>query len=192
MKRNFLKFTVLLALAAIISLPGMASADYVLSWYENGWYGDPATQKTWNKAEAFLLSPGAWTETGLTITSGTNWTETLINPTYAMATGDLFNSITQGFFYFTTSSTDLTSTAPIVFDWILSNGTTVVGFDRLTWTPVAGGGWTFSGSEIPAGQYTYQSSQENRSPVPLPPSMLLLASGLVGLCLLRGRKLSRP
>ena len=54
MKKSFLKFSVILALAAVICLPGMASADYVQTWSENGLYGSPATQQTWDKAEAFL------------------------------------------------------------------------------------------------------------------------------------------
>ena len=108
MKRNFLKFTVLLALAAIISLPGMAYADYVQIWSENGSYGTPAAQKTWNKAEAFLVSGGTWTQLGLTI-DVTGWAATLINPTYALATGPTFNSSVQGNFYLPpTPRTDIT------------------------------------------------------------------------------------
>ena len=33
MKKNLPKFMVMLALAAFVCLPGMASADYVQSWY---------------------------------------------------------------------------------------------------------------------------------------------------------------
>ena len=69
MKKKLPKFMVMLALAAVVCLPGMASADYVQSWYENGLYGTPPTPRTWDTAEAFLLSPGTWTGTGLTITS---------------------------------------------------------------------------------------------------------------------------
>jgi hypothetical protein len=192
MKKNFLKFTVMLALAAVICLPGVASADYIQNWYENGLYGSPATQKTWDKAEAFLVSGGTWTDPGLTISSGSGWTTTLINPTYALATTKTaYISNPLEYFIFTTYATNRTATEPFVFDWILWNGTTIVGFDRLTWTPAAGGGWTFAESQVlGTSQITAQSSQENRSPVPLPPTLLLLSSGLVGLCLLSGRKLS--
>ena len=178
MKKNFLKFTVMLALAAAICLPGMASADYVQSWVENGKYGTSASYQTWDTAEAFLLSPGNWIGTGLTITSPTGWTATLINPTYARATGGLFDSSTQGNFYFTTRATDLTA-VPFSFDWVLSNHSDIVGVQRSIYTP--GGGWSYA-------DVTGNPPTENRSPVPLPPAMLLLGSGLVGLLLLRRRK----
>ena len=69
--KTLFKLLMLLTLGAVICLPGMASADYVANWVENGWYGDPPTLQTWNTAEAFLLSPGTWIGTGLTINSGT-------------------------------------------------------------------------------------------------------------------------
>jgi len=53
-------------------LAGIASADYVQTWMDNGLYGNPPTLQTWDTAEAFLLSPGTWTGTGLTINSGLN------------------------------------------------------------------------------------------------------------------------
>jgi hypothetical protein len=177
MKKNFLKFTVMLALAAVICLPGMAAADYVQSWVENGIY--QGTLQTWDTAEAFLLSPGTWTGTGLTITSPTGWTATLINPTYALATGPAYS----GNFYFTTSATDLTG--PFSFDWVLSNGGTIanggtiVGVQSSIYTP--GGGWAYT-------ELTKNPPSENRAHAPLPPTLLLLGSGLVGLGLLRRRK----
>ena len=54
--------------------------------------------------------------------SVTGWTATLINPTYALATGPTFDSSLRGNFNFTTCATDRTGTAPFVFDWILSHG----------------------------------------------------------------------
>ena len=177
MKKNFPKFMLILALAAIVYLPGMANADYVQNWNENGLYGTPATYQTWDTAEAFLLSPGTWTGTGLTINSGTGWEEKLINPTYARATGDTFISSTQGNFNFTTSASDLTGL--FSFDWVLSNNSVIVGVQRSIYTP--GGGWSYT-------DFTANPPAENRSPVPLPPTMLLLGSGLAGLGLLRRRQ----
>jgi hypothetical protein len=184
MKKHLSKLVMILTLAVVIGLPGLASADYVQTWVENGWYGVPPAQQTWDKAEAFLVSGGTWTEPGLTIAVGT-WAATLINPTYALATGPTFNSVTQGNFNFTTYATDRTSSDPFVFDWILWNGDTIVGIDRLTWTHTPGDGWTLTEFQVPAAQYIAWSSGENRSQAPLPPTLLLLGSGLVGLGLLR-------
>jgi hypothetical protein len=162
----------LLSLGATICLPGMASADYVQGWAENGLY--QGNYQTWNKAEAFLLSDGNWTGTGLTITSGSGWTATLINPTYALATGNPFISSTQGNFYFTTSATDLTG--PFSFDWVLSNNSAIVGVQRSIYTP--GAGWSYT-------DFTATPPWENRAHAPLPPTALLLGTGLLGLLWLR-------
>jgi len=171
MKKNLPKFMVMLALAAVVYLPGMAYADYVQSWSENGYY--QGTLQTWDTAEAFLLSDGSWTGTGLSF-SDTSWTATLVNPKYALATGPAYS----GNFSFTTHAMDLTGI--FSFDWVLSYKGDIVGVDRLTWTP--SGGWTvteYAPDKAPA---------ENRSHAPLPPSLLLLGSGLVGLGLLRRKK----
>ena len=175
MKQDLLKFSVMLGLAAVICLPGLASADYVQTWSENGLYG--GTYKTWDTAEAFLRTPAiSWAGTGLTIESGTGWTAALINPQYALATGSAYDVQNSENFNFTTSTT----AGSFSFDWVLSSGGNIVGVDHLTWT--SGGGWT--GTEIPSAS----APVENRSPVPLPPTLLLLGSGLVGLLLLRQRK----
>jgi hypothetical protein len=173
MKKNSLKFIVMLALAAVICLPGMAAADYVANWMENGLYGNPPTLRTWDTAEAFLLSDGSWTGTGLSF-SDTSWSATLVNPKYALATGPAYS----GNFYFTTTATDLTG--PFSFDWVLSYHNAIVGVYNLTQTPT--GGWT--GIEYaPAA-----APLENRAHAPLPPTVLLLGSALVGLGLLRWRR----
>lgn len=178
MKKNLFKLVMILTLAAVICLPGLASADYVQTWAENGLYGDPATYQTWDTAEAFLHSPGTWTGTGLTNISAEGWTATLINPQYALATGPTYVSSPSAYFYFTTHATDLTGA--FSFDWVLSYQGTIVGVYNLTGTP--SGGWT--GKEYDPTN----PPPENRSPVPLPPTLLLLGSGLVGLGLLLRRK----
>ena len=167
MRKDFFKCSVMLALAVAIWLPNMASADYVQVWSENGQYGPTNAQQTWDKAEAFLVSGGTWTDPYLTI-AVTGWTATLVNPTYILATGPAFNSSLQGIFSFTTYATDRTATDPFVFDWILSHGTTIVGFDRLTWTPATGGGWTLTESPIPAADFTAVSSKKTAPRCPFP------------------------
>jgi hypothetical protein len=173
MHKSLMNLVVMVALAAAICLPGMAQADYVVNWVENGVYGNPPTVQTWDTAEAFLLSDGAWTGTGLSF-SDAAWTATLVNPKYARATGPAYS----GNFPFTTSATDLTG--PFSFDWVLSYQGVVVGVYNLTGTPT--GGWT--GTEYTPAD----APPENRFSIPLPPSLMLLGSSLVGLGLLRRRK----
>jgi hypothetical protein len=179
MKKNFQKFSVMLALAAVISLPGMARADYIQSWVENGIY-QGATQ-TWDKMEIFLISPGNWTGTGLSGFSATGWSSELINSKYALATGSLYNPTVSGNFYYTTSSTDRTN--PYTWDMFLWNGDTIVGVQRSIYTP--SGGWVYA-------DLTANPPSENRAHAPLPPSVLLLGSGLLGLVLLCRRKHHEP
>ena len=144
----------------------MASADYVQGWVENGLY--QRSYQTWDTVEAFLLSDGNWTGTGLTINSGSGWTATLMSPTYALATGNPFSSSTQGNFYFTSSATDLTG--PFSFDWVLSNNSDIVGVQRSIHTP--GAGWSYADfTATPLGK---------PCPCPPPPTVLLLATGPPG------------
>ncbi|OGR31450.1 MAG: hypothetical protein A2139_05670 [Desulfobacca sp. RBG_16_60_12] len=170
MHQRLVNIVVMVALTAVICLPGMAQADYVQAWMENGYY--QGTLQTWDTAEAFLLSDGNWTGTGLSF-ADTSWTATLVNPKYALATGPAHS----GNFYFTTSATDLTG--PFSFDWVLSNHGVIVGVQRSIYTP--GGDWSYA-------DLTANPPSENRFPAPLPPSLLLLGSALVGLGLLRRRK----
>ena len=175
--KTLVKLLILLTLGAVICLPGMAYADYVQSWTENGIY--QGVTQTWDKEEIFLKTPGNWTGTGLSGFSAAGWSPLLqlINPQYALATGPLYNPTVSGNFTYTTSSTDLTNT--YIWDMFLWNGATLVGVQRSTWTSAAG--WVYT-------DLTANPPFENRSPVPLPPTPLLLGSGLVGLALLRRRQ----
>jgi hypothetical protein len=168
-----------MALGTVFYLPGVASADYVQRWVENGLYDSPLALQTWDKVEAFLISPGNWTGTGLSNFSVPGWTATVINPGYVMATGPSYNSTILGNFYFSTSSTDLTQ--PYTWDWFVWNGSQIVGVQRSTWSAQ---GWTFS-------ELTADPPSENRFPVPIPGSLLLLGSGMAALGFGRLRK-KRP
>jgi hypothetical protein len=92
---------VLVALEVVISLPGVAAADYayVQTWYEKGLDGPPAELKTWNITEAVIETDGAtWTGTGLSgLTPG--WTATLLSPTIALATKPTYDVGTSDNFF---------------------------------------------------------------------------------------------
>jgi len=171
-----LKVFMVLALGVSICMPGMALADYVQTWTENGIYGSPPAYQTWNEAEAFLISPGHWTGDGLSGFSAADWTSTIVSPTYVLATGPDYNSAVRGNFYFTTSATDILPGTSFTWDWVLSyvshNASTIVGVQESTLTPT--GGWNYT-------ELTSNPPAENRDLVPIPVSLLLLGSGLVGL-----------
>ena len=184
MKRT--KLMVLVALATVICLPGMASADYLYTqtWYENGLYGTPATTQTWNIAEAVLETPGAtWTGMGLSSLSAPGWTATLMSPTIALATGPTYNVGMSGDFWFTTTATlpsTFPSTTDLIVDWLLWNGTEFEGGQQIILTYAGGSPGGYPGIEL--------GYSPDPAPVPLPPSALLLGSGLLGLGLLGFRR----
>jgi hypothetical protein len=171
--KTLVKCLVVLALAATISLPGVASADYTYTqtWYENGLYGTPALNKTFDMVEAILVTPGAtWVGTGLSSISAPNWTLALVNPQTAQASapipGSPYDVSQSGNFLFTTTATAPTDTG-VTFEWLLFNGSTFVGGELITFS--SGGVWS-------ASELTH---------APIPPSLLLLGIGLLGLIGLR-------
>ena len=188
MRKNFLNFSVMLALAAVFCLPGMVSADSVHPWSDIFQYGSWDAQQTWDKAEAFLVPGGTGTDPGVT-SAVTGLAPALINPTSALAPAPTINPSLQGIFSFL-NSVDQTGTDPFVFDWILWDGNTIVGFDFLPWIPGADG--TLILADFPILSAIITALFPSPTNVPLPPTVLLLGSGLVGLVLLHRRKRSRP
>jgi hypothetical protein len=178
LKKHLAKLLVIVALAVVICLPGDASAEYayVQTWYENGLYGTQPTLQTWNIVEAVLLDTNfTWTGTGLSgLAAG--WTATLLTPQIALAYGPTYDVGQSGNFFFTTSAASSTDSAVSV-DWLLWNGTTFVGGQLLTLTSTGG----YPGSEL-------TQSPVPPPAVPIPPSLLLLGSALMGLVLLGKKK----
>jgi hypothetical protein len=188
MRKDFLKFSVMLALAAVFCLPGMVSADSVHPWSEIIQLGSWDAQQTWNRAEAFLVPVGTRTDPGVT-SAETGLTPALTSPTSALAPAPTINPSLQGIFSFL-NSMDQTGTDPSVYDWILWDGTTIVGFDFLPWIPGADG--TLILADFPMLAAIMTALFPSPANVPLPPTVLLLGSGLVALVLLHRRKRSRP
>ena len=188
MRKNFLKFSVMLALAAVFCLPGMVSADYVHPWSEIIQLGSWDAQLTWDRVEAFLVPGSTGTDPGLT-SAETGLAPALTSPTSALAPAPPINPSLQGIFSFL-NSIDQTGTDPFVFDWIIRDGNTIVGFDFLPWIPGADG--TLILADFPILAAIISALFPSPTNVPLPPTVLLLGSGLIGLVLLHRRKRSRP
>jgi hypothetical protein len=187
MQKDLLKFSVMLALAAVFCLPGMVSADYVHPWSNIIQSGSWNAQQTGDKVEAFLVPVGTGTDPGLTIAE-TGLAPVSINPTAALAAEPTIDPSLQGIFSFLiTYGMDQAGIDPFVSDWIIRDGNTIVGFDFLPWIPGADGTLILADYPILAAIITALFP----TPVPLPPTVLLLGSGLVGLALLHRRKRSR-
>lgn len=185
MKKNFLKFTVMLALAAVICQPGMASA-YLTggTWIETGAETGSAP---FTKIEVFADDSTTLTDVVLYGLSDTGWTNTLVNSKYSVAEGS-----PPGYVLFTWQFPD-PGTQIREIEYLVWNGDTLnsqqhLAFDQSGWYVPSGtrqwgyyegdGVHDFSGDPLPS-----------KSPTPIPPTLLLLGSALVGLGLLRrGRK----
>ncbi len=127
--------------------------------------------KTFDMVEAILVTPGAtWVAPGLTGLSAPGWTASLVDPQTAQASaptpGALYDVSQSGDFWFTTTATSPTDTG-VSFEWLLFNGTTFVGGALVSFS--TGGVWS-------ATELTH---------APLPPTVLLLGTGLLGLIGLR-------
>ncbi len=57
MNKRLMNLVVMVALAATICLPGMASGRLCRKLVENGLYGTPANYQTWDKPKPFCFPP---------------------------------------------------------------------------------------------------------------------------------------
>ena len=187
MKTNNKYKTMLLGAIGFVLLfaPLVAHADFSFSMGDDGYYPNSSKHTKISKVELFIYdSPGVtFTGSGATdlssATSGVSgWTATLVNPTYALLDGkknldDL---------YWTTL---FSGTVPETFrfDYLVYGPNDKVAFG-ISMTIVngvpsvtQGSGWV---ALDPKNLPNY-----NRNPVPLPPSVWLLGTGLVGALLFR-------
>lgn len=168
-------------LGMVIGLPGMAAADTTWStgqmWYEGpSFAGNP---EYFDKIEIFMVDDTLLTAPVLVGFPQNGWHSVLVNPRYNLITGPETNYL--GLF-----SMQLPTPENVVrhFDYLVYDKGTLLYGQTLT---LGGGHMEYPLMTSADGFMASNDRPYDRGVVPLPGTLLLLASGLVCLAFLKGR-----
>jgi hypothetical protein len=175
--KSLIKSLIVMALAAKLCLPGVAWAYQTGgTWMETGAETGSAP---FTKIEVFTDASTTLTDVVLYDFNAPGWTNTLVNPHYSVAQGPYTGAVTftwqfpdpgdqyREIEYLVWNGTTLNSQQHLVFNqsgWYVPNGT---------------GSWGYYSGDGDHDFYT--NTLPSSSPVPVPPSLLLLGTGLLGL-----------
>jgi hypothetical protein len=177
---KIIKMLVIMSWGLFICLPGLAQAEFTLigaTGYH--WENNPPTGgKTFDTIDSFLYG-GAYTfsnvpengSVGAIGFSNTNFSATLVNPYWSRATSLVPFSGNMSWDYKFAGAYD--SSKPLTLALNYYYGATFIVAEKYTWSA---GSWSGEASNIP------------NAPVPLPASVLLLGTGVLGLGLLGWRR----
>jgi hypothetical protein len=181
MRKKLIKLMVTLVLGVVIALPSMAFAwSTAQNWYEG--------PETFDKIEIFMQDTTTLTEPLMANIPQADWQSVLVNASYNLITGPETNFV--GYFSFKLPDPDSVART---FDYLVYDKGLLLYGQTIT----LGGGHqdypTFAGADGITGSngFAYDRSSPLDCPtpaVPLPPSVLLLGTGLLGLRLLPLRK----
>lgn len=184
---KFLRFLAIIALGTVICLPSMAMAWTLPGKFiENGTDPSGVNYGQFDKIEIFLIDGTTFDAPFIQEASiaGVGWTSTLVEPTYTLVTGPLTNLLGP----FTVELPD-PSTESHVLDYLVWDDDTLLYSQRITWNGTGSGGdyngWSYPILDSDGSTYTYDGTSGTYDRAPIPPSVLLLGTGLLGLIGLR-------
>jgi hypothetical protein len=187
MKIKFSRFLTILALGAMIFLPGMAMAWISpVAFIENGTDPTGFNHGQFNKIEIFMIDGSVFDAPFIQEASiaGAGWSSSLVQPKYTLVTGPLTSYLGP----FTVELPD-PSNIQHVLDYFVWKDSALLYAQRLTWDGTGSGGdyngWSYPILASDGSNYTYDGTSGTYDRAPLPPSLLLLGTGLLGLLGLR-------
>lgn len=180
------KALLLLVMGAVFCLPSLAMA-WTLSgaFIENGTDPNGVNHGQFDKIEIFMMDGSTFSASFIQNASlASGWSAALVDPQYTLVMGPLTSLLGP----FTVELPD-PSTTSHVLDYLVWDDNTLLYSQRITWNGTGSGGsyngWSYPILVSDGSIYTYGGITGTYDRAPIPPSSLLLGSGLLGLIGLR-------